>query len=67
MEGVKDLEAEALSGDPKAQALLHFLRLLRRKDYAGARAAYEEALAVNPTLEQVEAALKELDRVEQGI
>ena len=38
MEGVKDLEAEALSGDPKAQALLHFLRLLRRKDYAGARA-----------------------------
>lgn len=41
MEGVKDLEAEALSGDPKAQALLHFLRLLRRKDYAGARAYAE--------------------------
>ena len=41
MEGVKDLEAEALSGDRKAQALLHLLRLLRRKDYAGARAYAE--------------------------
>lgn len=39
----------------------------RQKKYAAAREAYEEALAVNPTLEQVKAALKELDRVEQGI
>lgn len=41
--------------------------LMRQKDYAGARAAYEEALAVNPSLEQVKDALKELDRLEQGI
>jgi len=39
----------------------------RQKKYSAAREAYEEALAVNPTLEQVKAALKELDRVEQGI
>lgn len=39
----------------------------RQKKYADARAAYEEALAVNPNLEQVKSALKELDRMEQGI
>jgi Flp pilus assembly protein TadD len=41
--------------------------LERQKKFAGARAAYEEALAVNPNLEDVKAALKELDKVEQGI
>ena len=41
--------------------------LERQKKYSEARAAYEEALAVNPNLEQVKSALKELDRVEQGI
>lgn len=41
--------------------------LERQKKYAAAREAYEAALAVNPTLEQVKAALKDLDRVEQGI
>ncbi|MFO1133410.1 MAG: tetratricopeptide repeat protein [Hyphomicrobiales bacterium] len=41
--------------------------LERQKKYAEARTAYEEALAVNPNLEDVKAALKELDRVEQGI
>lgn len=41
--------------------------LERQKKYADAREAYEEALAVNPNLEQVKAALKELDRIEQGI
>lgn len=41
--------------------------LERQKKYTQARAAYEEALAVNPNLEQVKDALKELDRVEQGI
>jgi tetratricopeptide (TPR) repeat protein len=41
--------------------------LERQKKYAQARAAFEEALAVNPNLEQVKDALKELDRVEQGI
>lgn len=41
--------------------------LERQKKYAAAREAYEEALAVNPTLEQVKSALKDLDRVEQGI
>ncbi|MCA3562029.1 MAG: tetratricopeptide repeat protein [Aestuariivirga sp.] len=41
--------------------------LERQKKYAAAREAYEEALAVNPALDNVKAALKELDRVEQGI
>jgi tetratricopeptide (TPR) repeat protein len=41
--------------------------LERQKKYSAARAAYEEALAVNPTLEQVKDALKALDRLEQGI
>ena len=41
--------------------------LERQKKYAAAREAYEEALAVNPTLEDVKAAIKELDRVERGI
>ncbi len=41
--------------------------LERQKKYSAAREAYEDALAVNPTLEQVKAALKELDRMEQGI
>lgn len=31
-----DLKAKALAGDGEAQALLHFLRLLRAKDYRGA-------------------------------
>jgi tetratricopeptide (TPR) repeat protein len=41
--------------------------LERQKKYAAAREAYEEALAVNPTLDDVKAALKDLDKVEQGI
>ena len=41
--------------------------LVRQKKYSGAREAYEQALAVNPTLEQVKDALKALDRLEQGI
>lgn len=41
--------------------------LERQKKYSEARAAFEEALAVNPNLEQVKEALKSLDRLEQGI
>jgi predicted negative regulator of RcsB-dependent stress response len=41
--------------------------LLNQKKYAEARAAYEEALAVNPTLERAQEALDEIDRLEQGI
>jgi Flp pilus assembly protein TadD len=41
--------------------------LERQKKYSAAREAYEQALAVNPTLEQVKDALKALDRLEQGI
>ncbi|MFN4144032.1 tetratricopeptide repeat protein [Aestuariivirga sp.] len=41
--------------------------LQRQKKYSAARAAFEEALAMNPNLEQVKAAIKELDRLEQGI
>ena len=41
--------------------------LERQKKYTEARAAYEDALAVNPTLEQVKDALKALDRLEQAI
>lgn len=36
-----DLEAKALAGDAEAQALLHVLRLLRRKEYQEARAYAE--------------------------
>lgn len=43
------------------------LILERQKKYSAAREAYEDALAVNPTLRQVRSALKELDRMEQGI
>lgn len=35
---IPDLEAKAQRGDPEAQALLHFLRLLRGKAYGEARA-----------------------------
>ncbi|WP_234554467.1 tetratricopeptide repeat protein [Thermus caliditerrae] len=38
---VPELKAKALAGDLEAQALLHFLGLLRRKDYAGAQAYAE--------------------------
>lgn len=41
--------------------------LERQKKYTAARAAFEDALAMNPNLEDVKAALKELDRIEQGI
>ena len=41
--------------------------LERQKKYSEARAAFEEALAVNPNLEDVKAALTALDRLEQGI
>jgi tetratricopeptide (TPR) repeat protein len=39
----------------------------RQKKYALARRAFEDALAINPGLEQVRSALKQLDRLEQGI
>lgn len=39
----------------------------RKKNYSAAREAYQDALAVNPNLEVVKSALKELDRLEQGI
>jgi tetratricopeptide (TPR) repeat protein len=41
--------------------------LERQKNYSAAREAFEQALAVNPTLEQVKDALKALDRLEQEI
>jgi tetratricopeptide (TPR) repeat protein len=41
--------------------------LERQKNYSAARAAFQQALAVNPNLEQVKAALKELDRMERAI
>ena len=41
--------------------------LERQKKLSAAREAYEDALAANPTLEDVKAAIKEIDRVEQGI
>lgn len=43
------------------------LILERQKKYSAAREAYEQALAINPNLEVIQAALKELDRLEQGI
>lgn len=41
--------------------------LERQKKYAAAREAYKDALAVNPNLEEVKDALKELDRKERNI
>jgi len=41
--------------------------LERQKKYGEAREALNEALAVNPTLDEVKAALKELDRIDRGI
>lgn len=41
--------------------------LMRQKKYAEARAAYEQALAVNPTLESAREAISQIDRIEQGI
>ena len=41
--------------------------LKRQKKYSAAREAFEDALAINPNLEQVKAAIKELERLEQGI
>ncbi|MFN3180217.1 MAG: tetratricopeptide repeat protein [Thermus sp.] len=38
---LQDLEAKALAGDAEAQALVHLLRLLRRKAYQEARAYAE--------------------------
>ena len=39
----------------------------REKKYALARAAFQDALAINPGMEAIKAALKELDQLEQGI
>ncbi len=65
---LKDIE-KVLELEPRHYAALagKGMILERQKKYSAARAAYEEALAVNPTLEQVKSALKELDRMEQGI
>lgn len=41
--------------------------LERQKNFAAAREAFKQALAVNPNLEQVKEALKALDRMEQEI
>ncbi|GAB5603152.1 tetratricopeptide repeat protein [Thermus sp. FJN-A] len=38
---MQDLKAKALAGDEEARALLHFLRLLRAKEYQAARAYAE--------------------------
>ncbi len=41
--------------------------LQRQKKYAAAMEAYREALALNPGMEAVKQAVKELERLEQGI
>ena len=41
--------------------------LERQKKYAAARAAFEDALAMNPGMDQVKQAVKALDRIERGI
>ena len=65
---LKDLE-KVLDLEPRHFGALAGRGMIfeRQKKYSAARDAYEEALAVNPTLEQVKSALKELDRMEQGI
>ena len=67
-QALKDLE-KVLDLEPRHFGALagRGMILERQKKYSAAREAFEDALAVNPTLEQVKAALKELDRMEQGI
>ncbi|WP_081914545.1 tetratricopeptide repeat protein [Thermus amyloliquefaciens] len=62
---VKDLEAKALAGDPEAQALLHFVRLLRHKDYPGARAYAEEF--PEEAKERLLAGLRLLEEAPEGL
>ncbi|WP_421694223.1 tetratricopeptide repeat protein [Aestuariivirga sp.] len=65
---LKDID-QVLSLEPRHFGALAGKGMIfeREKKYSAARTAYEEALAVNPNLEQVKAAVKELDRLEQGI
>jgi tetratricopeptide (TPR) repeat protein len=39
----------------------------RERKYGLARAAFQDALAINPGMEAIQAAVKELDKLEQGI
>ncbi len=67
-QALKDLE-KVLDLEPRHFGALagRGVILERQRKYSAAREAYEQALAVNPTLEQVKDALKGLDRLEQGI
>ncbi|WP_236630111.1 tetratricopeptide repeat protein [Thermus thermamylovorans] len=62
---VKDLEARALAGDPEAQALLHFLRLLRSRDYGGAR-DYAEGFS-GDLKERLLSGLAQLEEAPEGL
>jgi tetratricopeptide (TPR) repeat protein len=67
-QALKDLE-KVLDLEPRHFGALAGRGVIfeRQKKYSAARNAYKDALAVNPTLEQVKDALKALDRLEQGI
>lgn len=67
-QALKDLE-KVLDLEPRHFGALagKGMILERQKKYAAAREAYEQAIAVNPLLEQVKDALKGLDRLEREI
>jgi tetratricopeptide (TPR) repeat protein len=67
-QALKDIE-QVLDLEPRHFGALSGKGVIleRRKNYSAAREAFKQALAVNPNLEQVKAALKELDRMERAI
>jgi tetratricopeptide (TPR) repeat protein len=67
-QALKDIE-QVLDLEPRHFGALSGKGVIleRQKNYSAAREAFEQALAVNPNLEQVKAALKELDRMERAI
>lgn len=67
-ESLKDIE-HVLDLEPRHFGALAGRGMIRQrqKKYAEARAAFEEALSMNPGMEQIRAAVKALDKIERGI
>ncbi len=67
-QALKDIE-KTLDLEPRHFGALAGRGLIyqRQKKYGLAREAFEDALRINPGLEQVKNAIKQLDRLEQGI
>ena len=67
-ESLKDIE-HVLDIEPRHFGALagRGMILQRQKKYAGARAAFEDALSMNPRMDQIRDAVKALDKIERGI